>query len=64
MNHIQDFSENLSVLIIEDNFVLIEDYLLEKFKYRPLHGLYKFNQLHTKFYRADFCNIARLTLTR
>jgi hypothetical protein len=35
MNHIQDFSENLSVLIIEDNlgdFVLIEDYLLEKFK--------------------------------
>jgi hypothetical protein len=34
MNHIQDFSENLSVLI-EDNlgdFVLIEDYLLEKFK--------------------------------
>jgi response regulator of citrate/malate metabolism len=29
MNHIQDFSENLSVLIIEDNFVLIEDYLLE-----------------------------------
>jgi response regulator of citrate/malate metabolism len=35
MNQIQDFSENLSVLIIEDNqgdFVLIEDYLLEKFK--------------------------------
>jgi CheY-like chemotaxis protein len=35
MNHIQDFSENLSVLIEEDNlgdFVLIEDYLLEKFK--------------------------------
>jgi response regulator of citrate/malate metabolism len=34
MNHIQDFSENLSVLIIEDNlgdFVLIEG-LLEKFK--------------------------------
>ncbi len=31
----QDFSEKLSVLIIEDNqgdFVLIEDYLLEKFK--------------------------------
>jgi hypothetical protein len=30
MNHIQDFSENLSVLIIEDNlgdFVLIEDLL-------------------------------------
>jgi PAS domain S-box-containing protein len=35
MKQIQDFSENLSVLIIEDNqgdFVLIEDYLLEKFK--------------------------------
>jgi PAS domain S-box-containing protein len=35
MNQIQDFSENLSVLIVEDNqgdFVLIEDYLLEKFK--------------------------------
>ena len=31
----QDFSEKLNVLIIEDNlgdFVLIEDYLLEKFK--------------------------------
>ena len=35
MKRIQDFSEKLSVLIIEDNegdFVLIEDYLIEKFK--------------------------------
>ena len=35
MKQLQDFSENFSVLIIEDNqgdFVLIEDYLLEKFK--------------------------------
>jgi PAS domain S-box-containing protein len=35
MKQIQDFSENLSALIIEDNegdFVLIEEYLLEKFK--------------------------------
>jgi len=35
MKQLQDFWENFSVLIIEDNqgdFVLIEDYLLEKFK--------------------------------
>jgi PAS domain S-box-containing protein len=35
MKELQEFSENFSLLIIEDNqgdFVLIEDYLLEKFK--------------------------------
>jgi len=35
MSQMQDYSEKLSVIIIEDNqgdFVLIEDYLLEKFK--------------------------------
>ncbi|MFT4855248.1 MAG: PAS domain S-box-containing protein [Algoriphagus sp.] len=35
MKQLQEFSENFSVLIIEDNqgdYVLIEDYLLEKFK--------------------------------
>jgi PAS domain S-box-containing protein len=35
MKQLEDYSEKLSVLIIEDNkgdFVLIEDYLLEKFK--------------------------------
>ncbi len=35
MKQIDDFSENFTILIIEDNlgdFVLIEDYLLEKFK--------------------------------
>lgn len=36
MKQIEDYSEKLSVLIVEDNqgdFVLIEDYLLEKFNY-------------------------------
>jgi hypothetical protein len=35
INRMQDFSENFSALIIEDNlgdFILIEDYLQEKFE--------------------------------
>ncbi len=36
MNRIQDYSEKFSILVVEDNqgdFVLIEDYLYEKFKH-------------------------------